>query len=643
MTDCAKNMEQWLRNPAATVFCLKNFLIFDDSKEVYIKLYKNMRFLTSFFAILFTVATFAQTPLPRPEYPRPQFVRDSWVNLNGTWTYAFDFGETGLQRNFNESKGFGSDIIVPFCPESPLSGVEYKDFINSMWYHRTVEVPAAWDGKKILLNFGAVDYTSSIYVNGKLAGRHYGGSSSFSVDITRFVEAGKSADVVVWVQDDLRSGTQTGGKQCPEYHSRGCHYTRVTGIWQTVWMEAVAKTGLKDVYVKPDLDNSSFIMEPRFHALEEGLVLNIRIKDGDKVVSKRTVKATNPMTVIVPVKNVKTWSPEDPFLYDIEYEVVDKAGDIVDQVGSYAGMRKIHVEGNRVYLNNKPLYLRMVLDQGFYPDGVWTAPSDEALRRDIELSMSVGFNGARLHQKVFEERFHYWADKLGYLTWGESASWGSDMNNEMASRNFMPEWREVVVRDRNHPSIIIWTPFNETWERPDDVEGGRVHDRIVENIYDLTKSLDYRPVHDASGGYHVKTDIWSKHNYEQDSAKLIESQMIKEEGKVPTFRSEVEVAYEGQPYFLDEYGGIKWVIEQFAENTWGYGEGPKSLEEFYTRLEALTDAILSFDYISGYTYTQFTDVEQEQNGIFNYDRTAKFDPERLKAVFGKVPAWAQPK
>jgi beta-galactosidase/beta-glucuronidase len=602
-----------------------------------------MRFLTSLFAILFTFAAFAQAPIPRPEYPRPQFERDAWMNLNGTWTYTFDFGESGLQRDFNESKGFDNNITVPFCPESLLSGVEYKDFINSMWYHRAVEVPAAWEGKKILLNFGAVDYTSSIYVNGKLAGRHYGGSSSFSVDVTRFVEPGKTADVVVWVQDDVRAGVQASGKQCPDYYSRGCHYTRVTGIWQTVWMEAVARTGLKDVYVKPDLDNSSFIMEPQFYALEEGLALNIRIKDGDKVVSKKTVKATNPMTVIMPVKNVKTWSPESPFLYDIEYEVVDKAGNVVDQVNSYAGMRKIHVEGNRVYLNNQPLYLRLVLDQGFYPDGVWTAPSDEALKRDIELSMSVGFNGARLHQKVFEERFHYWADKLGYLTWGESASWGSNMNDEMASRNFIPEWREVVVRDRNHPSIIIWTPFNETWERPDDEEGGRVHDRLITNIYDLTKSLDYRPVHDSSGGYHVKTDIWSKHNYEQDSAKLIESQTIKEEGKVPTFRSEVEVAYEGQPYFLDEYGGIKWVIEQFAENTWGYGEGPKSLDEFYTRLEALTDAILSFDYISGYTYTQFTDVEQEQNGIFNYDRTAKFDPERLKAVFGKVPAWAQPK
>lgn len=602
-----------------------------------------MRFLTSFFAILFTFAAFAQAPIPRPEYPRPQFERDAWMNLNGTWTYAFDFGESGLQRDFNESKGFDSNITVPFCPESPLSGVEYKDFINSMWYHRAVEVPAAWDGKKILLNFGAVDYTSSIYVNGKLAGRHYGGSSSFSVDVTRFVEPGKTADVVVWVQDDVRAGVQASGKQCPDYYSRGCHYTRVTGIWQTVWMEAVAKTGLKEVYVKPDLDNSCFIMEPKFHALADGMSLNVRVKDGDKVVSKKTVKATSPMTVIMPVKNVKTWSPESPFLYDIEYDVVDKAGNIVDQVTSYAGMRKIHVEGDRVFLNNQPLYLRLVLDQGFYPDGVWTAPSDEALKRDIELSMSVGFNGSRLHQKVFEERFHYWADKLGYLTWGESASWGSSMNNELASRNFIPEWQEVVVRDRNHPSIIIWTPFNETWDRPKDDEGGRIHDRLVTNVYDLTKSLDYRPVHDCSGGYHVKTDIWSFHNYEQDAEQLQENLTLKGDGTVPTFDVENEVEYSGQPYYLDEYGGIKWVIEQFAENTWGYGQGPKTLEEFYSRLEALTDVILDMEYINGYTYTQLTDVEQEQNGIFNYDRTAKFDAGKLKAIFGKVPGWAQPK
>ena len=318
-------------------------------------------------------------------------------------------------------------------------------------------------------------------------------------------------------------------------------------------------------------------------------------------------------------------------------------GQVVDQVVSYAGMRKIHIEGNRVFLNNEPLYLRMVLDQGFYPEGVWTAPTDEALKQDIEMSMSVGFNSARLHQKVFEERFHYWADKLGYITWGESASWGADTNNEMAARNFLNEWREVVIRDRNHPSIVIWTPFNETWERPKGVEEARHQDRFISDVYDLTKTLDYRPVHDVSGGYHVKTDIWSYHNYEQDPAKLKERLTVKNSGEVPTLAKDREAAYSGQPYYLDEYGGIKWVIEQYASNTWGYGQGPKSLDEFYTRLEALTNVLLGFDYINGYTYTQLTDVEQEQNGIFTYDRKPKFDPAKLKAIFGKVPAWAEPK
>ena len=601
-----------------------------------------MRFISALFAFVFAATMFAQTSIPRPEHPRPQFVRDSWVNLNGTWSYVFDFGESGLTRGLQRSKGFENNITVPFCPESKLSGVEYKDFINSMWYHRAVEIPAAWDGKKIILNFGGVDYFSAIYVNGSLAARHWGGSSSFSVDITRYVKAGETANVVVWVKDDLRSGEQTGGKQCTNYYSSGCHYTRTTGIWQTVWMEAVAPTGLQEVYVKPDLDNESFIMEPKFYALEKGLSLNIKVKDGNKVVAKKSAKATSPMTVVVPVKKAKTWSPESPFLYDLEYEVVDAEGNVVDKVVAYAGMRKIHIEGNRIFLNNEPLYLRMVLDQGFYPDGIWTAPTDEALKKDIELSMSVGFNSARLHQKVFEERFHYWADKLGYLTWGEAGSWGVNVNSEVAARNFLTEWKEVVIRDRNHPSIITWTPFNETWGRPSGSEAARFHDRLLSDVYDLTKNLDYRPCHDTSGGYHVKTDIWSYHNYEQDAAKLKERLTIKKEGEVPTLNIEREAKYSGQPYLLDEYGGIKWVVgKQYASNTWGYGTGPKTVEEFYERLTALTDTLLSFDYMSGYTYTQLTDVEQEQNGVFNYDRTAKFDAAKLKAIFGKEPAWFQ--
>ncbi len=596
-----------------------------------------MKLLHTFLACLLCVAALADNNIPRPEYPRPQFERAEWINLNGTWSYQFDLSNTGVGRGFIKSQGFDSKITVPFCPESELSGVGYKDFIPAIWYQRKVSIPAAWQGKKILIHFGGVDYFSTLYVNEKLAGRHWGGSSSFQIDITPYVEAGKEANLVLWVKDDLRGGAQTGGKQSHNFFSSGCYYTRTTGIWQTVWLEAVDNHGLKSAYVKPDLDNSRFVIEPQFYALEQGLSLRVTLKDGSKTVASINEKATNPMTVIVPVKKAKTWSPESPFLYNLTYEVINKDGKVIDRVESYAGMRKIHIEGNRVYLNNKPLYLRMVLDQGFYPKGVWTAPTDADLKADIERAMAVGFNSARLHQKVFEERFHYWADKLGYLTWGEAASWGMDINGVAAARNFLTEWEEVVTRDRNHPSIIIWTPFNETWSRSND---GTNHDRLLADVYTLTHNLDYRPVHDVSGGYHQKmTDIWSFHDYEGNPAALKKQLTLKGDGTVPTLNKDKEAPYSGQPYFLDEVGGIGWVIQKYSDKTWGYGDGPKDLEALYTRLSGTIDTILSFPYINGYTYTQLTDVEQEQNGIYTYDRQLKFDKERLRAIFGKNPEW----
>jgi len=597
--------------------------------------------ITILMALCLSLPLLADNSVPRPEYPRPQFERSQWVNLNGTWSYTFDFSSTGLERNYPASEGFQGYITVPFCPESKLSGVGYTDFINEMWYQRKVEIPSQWTDKNIIIHFGAVDYAATLYVNGKIAGRHYGGTSSFEIDITRYAKAGECVNLVLRVEDDIRSDLQPGGKQSARFDSYGCMYTRTTGIWQTVWMEAVDRNGLKNVYVKPDLDNSYFVFEPSYYSLENGLKLKIDVKDSGKTVASRTVVASQNQTVVIPVKKVKTWSPESPFLYDIEYQVLDKEGKVIDKVSSYSGMRKIHVEGNRMYLNNKAIFLRFVLDQGFNPDGIWTAPSDEALRHDIEMSMNVGFNGARLHQKVFEERFHYWADKLGYLTWGECSSWGFDVNNEEGARNFISEWEEIVVRDRNHPSIIAWTPFNESWGRKRDVEAARTHDRILTDVYRITHNLDYRPVNDSSGGYHVLTDLWTYHDYKQNAQDLKERLTLKEDGKVPTFDQARECAYTGQPYFLDEYGGIKWVIEQYSEISWGYGNGPKTVEELYERLEALTDTILGFDYISGYCYTQLTDVEQEQNGIYTYDRREKFDSEVLKSIFGKVPQWAK--
>ena len=574
---------------------------------------------------------------PRPEYPRPQFERSDWRNLNGEWTYDFDFGKSGMDRKLYDSKGFKNTIIVPFCPESELSGVKYTDFIPAIWYQRNIQMPAEWQGKRIKLHFGGVDYFSALYIDGSLVGRHWGGSSPISYDITDFVKDGEEHSLVLRVEDDTRSGEQTNGKQSANYYSQGCDYTRTTGIWQTVWMEPVAENGLESAYIIPDLDYGQFIIQPKFRKTENGQTLDIAIKDGSRIVAQSKNKVRPGMSVSMPIKNVKTWSPESPFLYDVELTVKDAAGNEIDKVKSYAGMRKIHVDGDRIYLNNEPYYLRLVLDQGFYPTGIWTAPTDADLKRDIELGMEAGFNGARLHQKVFEERYHYWADKLGYLTWGETASWGANTNKIETARNFIPEWESVVIRDRNHPSIIAWTPFNETWERPLESEPAMQHDRLISDIYQLTRNLDYRPINDASGHYHVVTDLWTVHSYEQDPAKLTEYFRVKD-GLYPSQDHRREVRYSGQPFLIDEYGGIKWIDgENFADNSWGYGDAPKTKEEVYERMKGITDVILGVPYVSGYCYTQLMDVEQEQNGIYNYDRSTKFDMKRIKEIFGKNP------
>ena len=610
-----------------------------------------------------TMGVAAGENIPRPEYPRSQFERTDWVNLNGKWSFEFDFNHVGLEKGYAESKGFQGTILVPFSPESELSGVGHTDFVTGIWYHRTIDVPASWEGKRVLLNFGAVYYQSEVFIDGKFVGRHFGGSSSFSFDITGFAAPGTSHDLVVYAQSDLRSMNQPAGKQSLMLGSHDCEYIRTTGIWQTVWMESVAENGLKNVQVNTDIDQKQLVVRPAFY--KEGAAgLRITVTDPEspkKPVAQKTVSANNSSVAVIPFKTLKTWSPESPFLYDVDYQVLDKNGNVIDEVKSYVGMRKVHIEGNKIFLNNVPYYQRLVLDQGYYPQSQWTAPSDEALRHDIELSKSAGFNGARLHQKVFEERFHYWADKLGYLTWAEFPSWGIELNGVEAARNFLTEWAECVARDRNYPSIITWTPMNEEFW-PDNLQ----FPRFSEDIYTLTKQLDpTRPINICSGGIQVKTDIWTEHHYEQDPEKL--KNIIWNDGKLftragQTYKGRINnigfndparyggepytfYEYDGSiPYILDEFGGIKWVKGQDATTvnsttqSWGYGKSVVSMEDFYKRLEAQVKAVVSMsDDICGFCYTQLTDVEQEQNGVYCYDRSEKFDMSRIKAIFTMTP------
>lgn len=586
--------------------------------------------------------------IPRSEYPRPQFERAEWINLNGTWSCAFDWSRSGEAKDWKNASSFENQITVPYCPESKLSGIGMTDFIEMMWYQRKIDIPSEWQDKQILLNFGGVDYKCIVYIDGTEAGNHTGGVSPFSVDITSLVTPGHSHNLVVQVEDELRSGLQPFGKQSPTFKSRMCNYTRTTGIWQTVWLEAVDRYGLKSCRITPDYDNGSFAFMPVFYNNKCGMQLEITLRDGDRVAASRKVAAGSSCVVSLAVADPHAWTPADPFLYDVEFTLFDNEDRVIDKVISYAGLRKIHLENGRYYLNNEPIFLRFVLDQGFYEDGLWTAPSDEALKKDIELSMKAGFNGARLHQKIFDERFHFWADHLGYLTWAEFPDWGisfwqhfgkTNPDYMRSFRDYFAEWSTVVERDVNHPSIIAWTPFNETRGFLDLAE----HRRIQSDIYDLTRRLDpARPVNDASGYVHAKTDLWTVHLYAQQTETL--NERVNTE-PVYMYDPEIETpAWNGQPYIVDEYGGVSFIPEDrdpFADNSWGYNKDKLTREETEQRITDLTAVLVNNPRVAGYCYTQLTDIEQEQNGIYNYDRTAKFDEKTIFKCFSMKPEWSR--
>jgi beta-galactosidase/beta-glucuronidase len=597
------------------------------------------------FACVVNVAARTQQPIPRPEHPKPQFRRRTWLNLNGRWNFAIEPGFSGKEKDWpKDGSRLEKKIIVPFCPESKLSGIGYTDFMKEVCYHRKFTIPDRWHGKRVFLHFGAVDYDCRAWVNGTAVGRHYGGSSSFCFEITDALRNGEN-DLFVCALDDVRSDVQPSGKQSRRRESYGVFYTRTTGIWQTVWLEARPQTFIESVRIVPDLDNSRFILTPVINNCRRGLEFRaILFSDkGEKLTSIRS-RSPSGVSQIINIENPRPWGPDNPYLYKLRFELL-RDGSVIDTVNSYAGLRKFHIEGNKFYLNNKPIFLRHVLDQGFYPDGIWTAPSDKALKGDIELSLAAGFNGARLHQKVFEERFHYWADRLGYITWGEFCDWGGSHSfaNPQAVHNHQREWREVVMRDLNHPSIVAWTPFNET--RGAASSRWETHRRAVKETVDLTRALDpTRPINDCSGYVHVETDIFTVHDYDQnpETFRRRYASVAPDSENVFIRFPEISAAYEGQPYSVDEYGGTFWTKEHASKEPagnsrgkWGFGKSAEQVEEL---IGQLTHILTSHPNIAGYCYTQLTDVEQEVNGIYTYERGRKFDTERLKKYFGAPAA-----
>lgn len=566
--------------------------------------------------------------IPRPEYPTPQFARSSWINLNGEWQFERDKSVSGRQRGLITAEKLSEKINVPFCMESRLSGIGDVDFCNCVWYKKAVDISPEWleGGKRVILHIGACDYRTEVFVNGESVGSHIGGFVSFSFDITDYVSAGKNL-ITICADDDVRSHNQPGGKQSYRYASAGCSYTRTTGIWQTVWLENIPCEYIENVKYYTDINSATLTVVAKVNGAD-GKTLSAEAFFGGKAVGADSATVSNKVAILkIKLSELHLWDIGKGDLYDLTL----KFGE--DEVCSYFGMRSVRVgENGAIVLNGRTVFQRLVLDQGFYPDGILTAPCEDELIADITRSIAMGFDGARLHQKVFEPRFLYHCDRLGYIVWGEHANWGLDVSRPEAYKGFFPEWTEIVERDFNHPAIIGWCPLNETHADQDD--------DLVVTLVNLTKALDpTRPVIDVSGWTHVKgaSDIWDFHDYDQDPVTFKKRyEEVFENGTSVKYKDRVRFTL--LPNFISEYGGIKWDVNSNLENAWGYGNAPKTEEEFKERFKGLAEALLFNKYITGLCYTQLTDVEQETNGLYTYDRQAKFDPEFFRAVLQQKAA-----
>ncbi|WP_415856647.1 glycoside hydrolase family 2 protein [Sinomonas sp. G460-2] len=583
--------------------------------------------------------------MPRPEYPRPQFARDRWLNLNGVW----DFG-LGPQEGAPSGWSLERTILVPFAPESVRSGIGHTDFLDAVRYRREVAVPQDWSGDRLLLHFGAADFYSTVWIDDVEVGRHRGGFTPFSFDITDAVADGTFV-LSVLVEDDSQS-VQARGKQSRRTENYEAFYTRTTGIWQTVWLEPVPAARFGRPVIRPDLPSSSFAVELDVVAPRAGLTARVEVSDDGGLVASGSApvvaQVTPVLTLCIPDDRLRTWSPEDPHLYRVSFTLLEDGAVVVDELESYAGMRSVAIDGRRVLLNGLPVFQRLVLDQGYWADTLMTAPSDEALEADITLAKAAGFNGARLHQKVFEERYLFHADRLGYLVWGEFGDWGANVDSagrQEPTVSFVTEWVEALTRDLSHPSIIGWCPLNETYE-PISTRL-TVLDDATKALYSITKAIDpTRPVIDASGYAHrvPGADIYDSHLYEQDPDAFARLMSGLADGR-PYVNSAPDgtvwsLPYGGQPYFCSEFGGIWWSdVDGDGDTSWGYGEAPATRQEWLERFRRLVDTLLDDPDMFGYCYTQLTDVFQEKNGILDFGRAPKFELRLLHEIQSRPAAY----
>jgi len=577
-------------------------------------------------------------------YPRPQLRRGGWISLDGRWDFALD-PEARWSRP--EQVVWDRTIAVPFSPETPLSGVGETGFFCACWYRRTFQAPEPRPGERLVLRFGAVDYAATVWVDGGYAGRHEGGYTPFGLDVTDLLGDRQEHSLVVRAEDDPEDLAKPRGKQDWQREPHAIWYPRTTGIWQTVWLETLPPTWIDTLRWTASLERWEIGIEALLGGeRRDDLRLQVRLTAGDRagrlladdayaVVAgevHRRIALSDPG--VDDFRNELLWSPSSPTLIEAGLALVGADGRVVDEVRSYTALRSVAVQGDRFVLNGRAYRLRLVLDQGYWPQSGLTAPAPAALRRDVELAKAMGFNGVRKHQKLEDPRYLAWADRLGLLVWGEmpSAYRFTTRSVERVTR----EWKEAVLRDVSHPCLVTWVPFNESWGVP-DLPNTPAQREYVQALYHLTKTLDpSRPVVGNDGWESTATDIVGVHDYEDDPAKLHDRYGA--DDRVPhLFRRERPAGrlltldghpHAGQPLVLSEFGGIAYAPAADRDRSWGYLRA-ETAADLAAAYEALLGVVRELPLLAGFCYTQFADTYQEANGLLFADRTPKFPLERI--------------
>lgn len=577
-------------------------------------------------------------------HPRPQLTRASWVDLCGSWNLAFDDETQGLDaRWFERDDVYTHTIQVPFPPESSASGIGDTGFHPVVWYRRTFSIPAQYRQQRIILHCGAVDYRAHVWVNGQLVATHEGGHTPFSADITSALSSSEEQVVVIRAEDLPLDLAQPRGKQDWQEQPHSIWYNRTTGIWQPVWFEAVASSYVAKIRWTPDVDRAQLGLDLKLQRHDTALLqARVQLSSRGRLLSDDlyTVSGSELHRQVVfdtndPSFGELIWSPDHPNLIDATITLLSE-GQVIDEVQSYAGLRSVSYDDGRFLLNGHPYYLRFALEQGFWPTSHLAAPSDEALRREVELIKELGLNGVRIHQKIENPRFLYWCDRLGVLIWGEIAN--AYVYSQTATERLTREWLEALDRDYSHPCIVAWVPINESWGVPHLLQD-ETQRHYVQAMYHLTKAFDRtRPVVSNDGWEHMESDIYSIHDYtfhattlkqRYGSAEAVEETI--EHGR-PGGRQIIlgGLKHTDQPVMITEFGGISYRPEA-GENWFGYGT-VTSQEEYLAKYRELVDGVLDCPTIAGFCYTQLTDTMQETNGLLTADREPKLDITALHAI-----------